>query len=102
MLRIIDIIEVSPYYLVCKFNNGIIKKLDILPIIEQHKHLNGVERLLDDTIFNKARIGEFGEIVWDKIVVTIQDNKEVIWDYDISPEYAYQNAMTIGAQLKAS
>jgi len=81
--------------LICKFNNGNIKKLNILPIIEQHKHLKGVERLLDEIIFNKVRIGEFGEIVWDKIVVTIQDKKEVIWDYDISPEFAYQNSISI-------
>ncbi len=41
MLRVIERINVSPYSLLCKFNNGVIKKLDILPIIEKHKHLNG-------------------------------------------------------------
>ena len=43
MLRITEIIEKSPYYLICRFNNGIVKKLDVLPIIENHKHLNGVK-----------------------------------------------------------
>jgi len=95
MLRVIEIIDASPYYLLCKFNNGVIKKLEILPIIEKHKHLNGVESLLSKNVFNKVRIGEFGEIVWDKIVRTIQDEQELIWDYDISPEFAYQNSITV-------
>jgi hypothetical protein len=45
------------------FNNGIVKKLDVLPIIENHKHLNGIQNLLDETLFFEVRIGEFGEIV---------------------------------------
>ncbi len=81
MLRVIEIVETSPYYLQCKFNNGAIKKLDVKPIIEHHLHLSGVEDLLNETIFNKVRIGEFGEIVY----------------YDISPEFAYQNSTFVEA-----
>lgn len=96
MLRVTQIIEKSPYYLICKFNNGVVKKLDILPVIENHKHLDGVQSLLEEAVFYNVRIGEFGEIVWDKMVKTIQDGVEVYWDYDISPEYAYQNATRLG------
>jgi len=92
MLRITEIIEKSPYYLLCKFNNGAIKKLDVLPIIEHHKHLNGVDSLLNEAVFNKVKIGEFGEIMWEKIVKTSQNGEVVSWDYDISPEFAYHNA----------
>ena len=92
MLRVVEIIEKSPYSLVCKLNNGIVKKLDILPIIENHKHLNGVQNLLNESVFNTVRIGEFGEIVWDKIVKTNQDSIDLYWDYDISPEFAFQNS----------
>ena len=95
MLRITEIIEISPYYLVCSFNNGIVKKLELLPIIENHKHLNGVQNLLDETTFSHARIGEFGEIVWDGIVKTTENNIVTLWDYDISPEYAFQNSTTL-------
>ena len=92
MLRITEIIEKSPYYLVCRFNNGIVKKLELLPIIENHKHLNGVQNLLDETTFSHARIGE---IVWDGIVKTTENNVVTLWDYDISPEYAFQNSTTL-------
>ena len=36
MIRVTEIIEKNPYYLLCRFNNGIVKKLDILPIIKNH------------------------------------------------------------------
>ena len=68
MIRITEIIGNTSYSLVCKFNNGVIKKLDILPIIENHKHIDGVQTLLNESVFNTVRVGEFGEIVWDKIV----------------------------------
>jgi len=97
MLRVIEIVEASPYYLQCKFNNGAIQKLDVKPIIEHHKHLNGVENLLNETVFNNVSIGEFGEIVWSEIVKTVEDGKEIKWDYDISPEFAYQNSTFIEA-----
>jgi hypothetical protein len=93
MIRITEIKVATPYLLLCKFNNGQIKKLDVLPVIEQHKHLDGVSTLLNEAFFKKVRIGEFGEIVWDKIVKTTQDGKEIYWDYDISPEFAYENSI---------
>jgi len=92
MLRVIEIVEKNSYSLVCKFNNGIVKNLNILPIIENHKHINGVQNLLNESLFNKVRIGEFGEIVWDKIVITNQNGIDIFWDYDISPEFAYENS----------
>jgi hypothetical protein len=97
MLRVVEILETSAYYLHCKFNNGAIKKLDVRPIIEQHIHLNGVEELLNETVFNNVSIGEFGEIVWPEIVKMVEDGKEIKWDYDISPEFAYQNSTFVAA-----
>jgi hypothetical protein len=92
MIRITDIKVTPPYNLICRFNSGDIKQLDVLPIIKQHKHLIGVEKLLNEEVFKKVRIGEFGEIVWDKIVITEHNGEQICWDYDISPEYAFQHA----------
>ena len=91
MIRVTEIIEKTPYYLLCKFNDGAIKKLDVLPLIKNHSHLKGVESLLNEAIFQNVRIGQFGEIVWDRIVKTTDNGVDTYWDYDISPEYAYQN-----------
>jgi len=95
MIRVIEIIGKTSFTLVCKFNNGLVKKLDILPIIENHKHLNGVQNLLNESVFNTVRIGEFGEIVWDKIVKSSQNGEDIYWDYDISPEYAFENSVAV-------
>jgi hypothetical protein len=92
MIRITQI-EIIPHYnVICEFNSGVKKKLAVLPIIERHKHLSGVENLLNEDVFKNARIGQFGEIVWEKIVKTEHDGQLFYWDYDISPEFAFQNS----------
>ena len=92
MIRITQITVVPHYNLICKFNSGAIKKLAVLPIIEHHMHLNGVANLLDEDVFKNAKIGQFGEIVWEEIVKTEHNGQIFCWDYDISPEFAYQNS----------
>jgi hypothetical protein len=93
MIRVTEIIEKSPYYLLCRFNDGSVKRLDVLPLITNHSHINGVESLLNEAVFRNVRIGDFGEIVWDRIVMTTVNGVETFWDYDISPEYAYHNGL---------
>ncbi len=92
MIRITNITVTPHYQLICKFNSGAIKKLDVLPIIEKHRYLTGVESLLNEEIFKNVRIGEFGEIYWEDIVKTEHEGQILCWNYDISPEFAYQNA----------
>ncbi len=93
MTRVLSIKAIEPYFLVCRFNNNSLKKLDILPLIQSHKKLNGIEQLMDSETFKKARVGEMGEILWDKIITTNYNGEEVIWDYDISPEFAFENGI---------
>lgn len=93
MIRVTQISVIPNYNLICRFNSGEIKKLDILPLIKGHGHLTGVESLLNEDIFKNARIGQFGEILWEKIVKTEYNNEVLYWDYDISPEFAYQNSI---------
>jgi hypothetical protein len=92
MLKIEKIISIEPYEIVSKFNNGETKKLNILPIIQNHIEFDGVEKLLDEKIFKTAKLGVFTEIYWKKIVKT---SKNEIWNYDISPEYFYENGIEI-------
>jgi hypothetical protein len=94
MLRITEIKVVPNYHLICRFNSGELRQLAVLPLIESHKHLNGVGELLNGDTFKKVQIGQFGEIVWEKIVKTEYNGEVLFWDYDISPEFAYQNSTT--------
>ncbi len=88
MIRIDRIIEVAPYYVDCLFNTGELKRIEVLPLLLNHQHLNGIDLLNDYSVFEKAAIGEMGELKWEKIILSPKSGQR--WDYDISPEFAYE------------
>ena len=94
MLKINHINLLEDFTILCTFNNGITKIIDILPLLEKHKHLQGIEKLKEKNIFSNARVGIFGEIVWDKIIRFANSKENELWDYDISPEFVFYNGVT--------
>ena len=92
MLKVKKIIEIKDFAVVCEFDNGSKKKLDVLPLLKNHKHLNGIEKLQNNTIFNQVAIGDMGEIYW-KNIITSKSNE--LWNYDISPEFIFYNGIAI-------
>jgi hypothetical protein len=91
MIKVAKIVEIAPYYIVCDFNNGVKKRLEILPLIESQKKFRGIELLKEKEIFESARIGIMGEVLW-KDIITI---KNELWNYDISPEFIFYNGTTV-------
>ena len=91
MIKVTKIVEIAPYYIVCNLNNGVKKRLEILPLIENQKSIQGVELLKDQKIFESAGIGIMGEIFW-KDLITIKNER---WNYDISPEFIFYNGSTV-------
>lgn len=92
MYKVKKIIDVTPYSIICELNNGILKKLDILPLIEKHSNFNGINQLKNKTTFESVAIGEMGEIFWKNLITTKKNEK---WNYDISPEYIFHNGITV-------
>lgn len=92
MVRINKIIAINSFQITGQFNDGQIKRLGVYPRIKNHLHLNGVSSLLDETIFKNAKLGDFGEIYWPQIVVS---KDATIMDYDISPEFFYNNGVVV-------
>jgi len=90
MIRIDRIIEVAPYYVDCLFNTGELKRIEVLPLLLKQQDLDGIDQLKDHSIFEKAHIGEMGELKWEKIILSPTDDSGKHWDYDISPELAYE------------
>lgn len=88
MVRLNKIIAINAFQITGQFNDGQIKKLDVYPLIKNHLHLNGVDKLLNEEVFNNAKLGDFGEIYWSQIVTS---KNAILMDYDISPEYFYVN-----------
>ncbi len=93
MIRITEIVEVKPFEIICKFNNGAVKNLKVKPLLDNHKHLHGIDKLYSEDQFRKVRIGKMGELVWDNIISISYNGKETVWDYDISPEFALENSV---------
>ncbi|TRX36646.1 DUF2442 domain-containing protein [Flavobacterium restrictum] len=92
MFKVKKIITVTPYSIVCELNNGILKKLDILPLLEKHANFQGIDQLKNKATFESVAIGDMGELFWKNIITTSNNEK---WDYDISPEFIFHNGITI-------
>jgi hypothetical protein len=84
MLRVIHILKFEQGALVCELNNGHKKRIQIQPLVNKHAHFKGIDQLNNADFFQKAKIGELGEIYWKDAVCTSSNEK---WNYDISPEY---------------
>ena len=92
MFKVKKIVEVTPYSIVCELNNGVLKKLEILPMIEKHSNFKGIDQLKDKATFESVAIGEMGEIFWKNIITTSNNEK---WNYDISLEFIFHNGITL-------
>ncbi len=92
MTRVLEIVDIRGYTLLCRFNNDELRRLDVKPLIENHLHLPGVAKLLENDVFASVKVGECGEIVWPNIVDNSSDLRLPAWDYDISPEFAYEHS----------
>lgn len=92
MIKIKKIIKISPYSIICQFDSDVKKKIEILPLLENHAHLNGINQLKNIDLFCEAAVGDMGEIFWKDIIISKSNLK---WNYDISPEYVYYNGITV-------
>lgn len=92
MYRINQIVKIDAFLITCKFNTGEIKKIDLEPIISNHIHLNGIEKLKEKFIFDSVAIGEMGEIFWKDLIT---NNGKEKWNYDLSPEFVFFNSIAV-------
>lgn len=82
----LDFIE--PFKLVCHFDNGEKRLLDLT------KSLNGpkkyTSKILNKNEYKKAKIGSIGQIYWENMAEMKDLNgKTIPCEYDICPDYAY-------------
>jgi len=80
--------------ILCQFTNGEKKllNLDVL-ISKSDKYFN---QIIKNQNFKNAKIGDFGEIYWDKSAQIVDTNgTPVLCNYDISPEFVYHKSIQI-------
>lgn len=91
LIRVSKILKIENFHILCEMNNGIKKSIDVLECLNDHSHLRGIISLKNWTEFQKVKIGEFGELTWEKVMKI--DNLN--WNYDISPEFIFYNGVTV-------
>ncbi len=68
MLKITETLKFEHYTVICRFNNGEIKALNLHSVLINQIHIKGVERLLNEELLHQAQIGAMGELVWPSVV----------------------------------
>lgn len=91
-MRISEIQIQEKYKIICHFDSGEVKLLDL------EKSINDKYSaiILTPEVFTKAQVGEFGEIYWkDMAEIKTLNGKTESCAYDISPEYAYHQSKSL-------
>ena len=91
MLKIESISIIENYKILCFFNNGKKRIFDL----EQSLDLTNkyVKKILTPQIFSEVTIGKFAQIKWDdEGEIKDYDGTILSCEYDISPEFIYQNS----------
>jgi hypothetical protein len=96
MIKPVEIVEAKPYSIVCLFSNGETRQLNMEPFLTEQKNIAGISKLFDEKIFGQVSIGEVGQLLWKDIVTMRDENGELISaEYDVSPEFAYQQSIPV-------
>ncbi len=94
MHKITNISILATYKICCVFNTGEKKVLDLSSVLDDSNKYK--RKLLNNEVFQQAKIGSFGEIYWDNIgEIKDYDGTIISCVYDISPEFAYYNSSKI-------
>jgi hypothetical protein len=97
MIKVVEILEVNRKHIICRLSNNDMKKVNLKPLISNHKHLNGIEKLNDSDYLKLAQIGILGEIFWPETIISECGDT---WNYDISPEFIYHCGEDIDNEIK--
>ena len=94
MIKPIEIIEIQPFFLTFKFNNGEVKKLFVEPILKNESNQLIAEKILKADFFKQVKIGDLGQIYWQNAAFMKDENGNTIsCEYDMSPEFIYHNSV---------
>ena len=96
MIKATEIITINPFKIVCRFNNGEVKQIDLENVINSANQFVNKKKLLEKEFFKQAAIGQFGELYWENAAYFKNENGELIpCEYDLSPEFIYHNSNKI-------
>ena len=67
---ITQIIDVIPFQVTCRFNNGELRRIDLTPILIRYDSnpVGPIARLLDEDYFKTVQLDSYGTLSWDNEV----------------------------------
>ena len=96
MHKLLEIVEIDSFSIICTFTNGEVRKLEIDKILEAKKEDLYVKKILTPIVFNSVKIGELGQLYWENIAQMKDENGNFKpCEYDMSPEFVYYNSNSI-------
>jgi hypothetical protein len=96
MIKAIEIVECKPYYLICKFNNGEVKRLQCETFLQSEPNKIYAEKILNEEVFSTAKIGALGQVYWDNVAEMKDENGvSMVCEYDLSPEFVYGSSVNV-------
>ncbi len=96
MLKAIEITEVKPYQVTCRFNNGELRLIEMEKIIRDSNSFVNKQKLLEPVFFKQAAIGVFGQLYWDNAAYFKNENGELIpCEFDLSPEFVFHHSTIV-------
>ena len=94
MKRIIQIEIQEPFKILCLFENGEQRMINLEKLLDkQNKYAS---KILNEHTFRQAKVGSFGEIYWDEIAeIRDLEGRSSPCPFDISAEYVYWNSSLV-------
>jgi len=91
-----EIVKIEGFSLLCKFNNGELRELDVKKVLAHKEDDEYVNRILTPTVFPSVKIGEIGQLLWENVArMQDYDGKWIPCEYDMSPEFVYHNSTVV-------
>ena len=91
MLKIKNISLMPNYTLRCVFNTGEVRIFNLQKSLDKNNRF--VRKVLSLEVFEKVKLGDFGELYWDEIGEIKELNGSISsCNYDISPEFVYAHS----------
>jgi hypothetical protein len=91
MLRLTHIEILNSHSILCVFNSEERRILDVPRVLDTDNPY--VKKLLHPSVFVQAKLGSFGEILWEGVAeIRELDGTVSACAYDISPEFVYYHS----------
>jgi hypothetical protein len=94
MRKIVEIKVLQPYLIVCKFDNGETRMLNLEEVMDKNGPLS--KQVFEGEKFKEVQIGDSGELFWLGIAeMKTKEGDTIPCEYDICPDFAYMNSIPL-------